>query len=249
MTTDHRPDPALGIFETLLVLDGRPIELEPHMDRIAASLGAAYGAALPASARDLIRRRSRGLELGRVRLTVAPGAEGPCCDAVATAVDPAIFFPERGADLRAVEFGGGLGAAKWADRSALPRTDDGSIPLLIDRGEVLEAGWANVFAVCDGRLLTPAADGRILPGVVRAATLEIAREASIEVEERWLDRDELLGAEEVFLTGSVRGVGPARSLDGVALGSASTVTRRIADGLKRRWLGEPEPARSAGSLG
>jgi para-aminobenzoate synthetase/4-amino-4-deoxychorismate lyase len=247
MSAGHRPDPALGIFETLLVLEGRPVELEPHMERIAASLAAAYGAELPDSARDLVRERARGLELGRVRLTVAPGEDGLRCQAVAAAVDPSIFFPERGADLRAVELSGGLGGDKWADRSALPSDDDGSVPLLLDGDEVLEASWANVFVAAGGRLVTPAADGRILPGVVRAATLEIAAAAAIEVEQRRLGRDELLGADEVFLTGSVRGIGPARSLDGVPLGSGSTLTRRIAGDLKRRWRRRREPADSAGS--
>ena len=245
MANENRPDRALGVFETMLILDGRPIELGPHMARIAASLAAAYGAELPASAPDLVRERSRGLDLGRVRLTVVPGEDGLSCEAVAGAVDPAIHFPRQGADLRTVQLAGGLGADKWADRSALPGMEEGATPLLCDGEEALEAGWANLFAVREGRLLTPAADGRILPGVVRAAILEIARDAGIEIEERRLTRAELLAADEVFLTGSVRGVGPARSLDGVALGTGSALTERLAAGLKRRW----DQARAADSAG
>ncbi len=248
MASGHRPDPSLGIFETLLVLDGRPVELEPHLDRIAASLTVAYGAELPADARDLVSERSRGLALGRVRLTVAPSTEGLRCAATATAVDPELFFPERGADLCTVEFGGGLGRNKWADRSALPTFDNGTVPLLVDGGDVLEAGWANIFAVRDGCLVTPADDGRILPGVVRAAILEIAPEVGTAVAERRLSRDELLAAEEVFLTGSVRGIGSARSLDGIDLGAGSEVGRRLSDRLKRRWRASRGPSPSTDSL-
>ncbi|MBA3866601.1 MAG: aminotransferase class IV [Solirubrobacterales bacterium] len=240
MASDNRPDPALGIFETMLVLGGHPVELGAHLARIAASLDAAYGAELPGTAGDLVRERSRGLELGRLRLNVIPAGAGLRCEAVASAVDPVIFFPDRehGAELRTVELGGGLGGDKWADRSALPVDEDGSTPLLLDRGgEVLEAGWANVFAARDGHLLTPRTDGRILPGIARAATIEIAAAAGIEVREGRLDRDELLSADEVFLTGSVRGIGPARSLDGVALGDDDRLSRLLAEELRRRWSG------------
>ncbi len=248
MGTGRPPDRKQGIFETLLVLAGHPVELEAHMDRIGASLTSAFAAELPTGARDLVRERAKGLSLGRLRLTVTPVAHGLDYGVVTAAVDPETFFPEEGADLRSVQLSGGLGRDKWADRSALPSGADGAIPLLLDGEEVLEAGWANIFIVDSGKLVTPAADERILPGIARAATVEIAREAGIEVEERRLDRDELIGAEAVFLTGSVRGIGPARSLDGIPLGTGSRLIRQLADGLKRRWWGQVEPSASADSL-
>ncbi len=48
-------------------------------------------------------------------------------------------------------------------------------PLLVDAdGTVLEAAWGNVWVLEGDALLTPPADGRILPGVTRSLLLELA---------------------------------------------------------------------------
>lgn len=239
MTTPSPPDPALGIFETMLVVAGRPIELDAHLDRLEASLEALFGLALPVEARELVNGRAAGIDLGRLRLTVAPAAAGVAYDAIAREIDPQVSFPdwEHSPELLAQPLAGGLGSHKWADRSRLRDAAEGTVPLLLDRDdEVLEAGWANVFAAFDGALVTPRADGRILAGITRAAAIAIARETGIEVQERRLGRDQLLEADEVFLTGSVRGVAPARALDGAALPKAGGISRLVGDALRRRWI-------------
>ncbi|HET7574098.1 MAG TPA: aminotransferase class IV, partial [Solirubrobacterales bacterium] len=134
---------------------------------------------------------------------------------------------------------------------------DGSGALLLDGDEVLEAGWANVFAVRDGVLRTPPLDGRILPGTTRRTVLRIAAEEDLEVAEEPLSREDLLAAGEVFLTGSVRGVEGAVELDGAPLAGRGELSRRVAAELRRRWrlpepraaapvpAGGPRPGRSA----
>ena len=139
---------------------------------------------------------------------------------------------------------GGLGAHKWADRSLLEGVQaglpDDALPLIVDEdGAALEASRANVFAVRNGALFTPPLDGRILPGIARARVLELAAASGIEVHETALRRADLLAADEVFLTGSVRGVEPAASLDGAALAGAGPVAGALATELRRVWLGAP----------
>jgi len=241
MDATPTPDPARGVFETLLVVAGEAVELGPHLERLAASLAALYGAALPGDLEAEVTGRARRLRLGRMRIDVAPGAE-PRAALATEEVDPADFFPawERGAQLHSRPCVGGLGRHKWADRRPLEGAGEGQVPLLLDRGEeVLEASRANVFAVVGQVLITPAADGRVLPGIARAGAIAAAREAGIEVSEGRLTRARLLAADEVFLTGSVRGVEPARSLDGVALPAPTEVSRRVGAGLRRRWLAAP----------
>lgn len=238
MTSPQRPDPARGVFETMLVLGGEPVELVAHLDRIGASLTALYGDEPPPAAGALVREECDGLPLGRVRLTVTPADGAFACEAVAAPIESEIVFPtwERGAELRVLPLPGGLGAHKLVDRPGLPDCTGAVVPLLTEPdGEVLEGGRANVFVAQRGVLVTPRADGRILPGLTRAAAIAAALEEAIEVEERALTRAELLDADEVFLTGSVRGVEPARSLDGAPLAAGGELRELIAAGLRQRY--------------
>jgi para-aminobenzoate synthetase/4-amino-4-deoxychorismate lyase len=135
---------------------------------------------------------------------------------------------------------GGIGEHKWADRSLLDEAQAGlpadSLPLVVDEdGAVLEASRANLFAVRDGALFTAPLDGRILPGITRRRVLELAAGPGIETREAPLTRSDLLAADEVFLTGSVRGIEPAVSLDGSSLAGAGPLARRLAAELRRAW--------------
>lgn len=233
------PDPAQGLFETLLVLAGEPVELDAHLERLTASLTTLFNTGLPPTLGAEMRERTRGIDLGRMRLTVDPS--GAPTELKTEDVDPADFFPSdgRGAELRSLPCDGGLGQHKWADRRRLGEERAGPVSLVLDRGGVLEAGRGNLFATHEGVLKTPAADGRILPGIARAGAIAAARDAGIPVAEGSLTRDELTAADEVFLTGSVRGLEPALSLDGVPLPPPGELSRRVGAGLRRRWLRDP----------
>jgi len=232
------------VFETLLILDGAPVALDAHLERLAASLDQLFGLEAPPALADRVRAEAAGRALGRLRIIARPPADGPASHAaevaeIATeAVDPTDFFPvpARGAELRSLPCPGGLGRHKWADRRPLESIPPPAVPLLLDRGEeVLEAGRANVFAVRRGVLFTPADDGRILPGITRAAVIARAREAGIEVQEGPLFKADLVSADEVFLTGSVRGVEPVRSLDREPLPPPGGIADLLAADLRRRW--------------
>ncbi len=145
---------------------------------------------MPSGADTLVADRARGIALGRLRLTVAPLGEDGLAD--------------RGRDRRRrartplpLARAGGRPAQPyrrgWARRAQVGRPSPPggrrgaaarSIPLLTDSdGTVLEASRANVFLALDGALLTPAVDGRILPGIARLRAIEVAAEAGIEVRE------------------------------------------------------------------
>ncbi|HUY73155.1 MAG TPA: aminotransferase class IV [Solirubrobacterales bacterium] len=241
------PDRKKGVFETMLVVDGHPVELDAHLERISSSLRALFGSGAPPSAVQLVSERARCIGLGRLRLTIAPDGDGALQGEVVTAqMAPAMVFPapQRALALRSHLLEGGLGAHKWADRRLLEAaeaaTPADSAPLLVDHDAVLEASRANVFAVRGGALLTPPADGRILPGIARARAIEVAAQVGIEVREEAIGLAALAGADEVFLTGSLRGVEPVCALDGAIL-PAGELSGQIAAGLRRHWLGASEP--------
>jgi para-aminobenzoate synthetase/4-amino-4-deoxychorismate lyase len=238
-----RPDRSFGVFETLLVLDGMPIELDAHLERLECSVRELFGAELPPGTRDLLRRRATGLAIGRLRLTALPREDGSLGTAVVAApVDRQDLFPPwaRAVALRALVIHGGLGAHKWADRDLLAAGEaseaEGAVAVVLDAGEeLLEAARANVFAVEQGVLVTPPADGRILAGIARARTIDAARSLGIEVREERLEAGRLVAAGEAFLTGSVRGIEPVCALGEARLGPPGELLAELAAELRRGW--------------
>ena len=236
-----RPDPAAGVFETLLVSRGRPVALGEHLERLARSVRTLYGASLPDSlAADLLTEAVRaGSDRARMRVDFRPGAP-----IVVRVTDARRRTGVARVSARTVP--GGIGPHKWADRRLLDAiaADSEGEPLLCDLdGLVLETARANVFIVeAGGRIVTPPADGRILPGVTRALVIELARELGLRVDVEPIDLARLAGAREVFLTGSLAGVEPAQ-LDGRPAGDGA-VTARLADTLRAAKHLVPSPARA-----
>jgi para-aminobenzoate synthetase / 4-amino-4-deoxychorismate lyase len=237
-------DPTRGVFETVLVAAGRPVRLDEHLRRMATSLRDLYGSELPAGLAADATEAATDLPLGRMRIDVAPDSDGDLHPTIAvSAIDPAIFFPDRshGADLRVVRPPSWPGAHKLADRDWLEGVEQSlgeEVPLVLDGDAVLEASRASVFVVRDGGLLTAPLDGRILPGTARAATLALAEELGVPAAETPLSLADLRTADEVFLTSSLRGIRPARSLDGEPLGQRGELSVRLARILRDRWLNE-----------
>jgi para-aminobenzoate synthetase/4-amino-4-deoxychorismate lyase len=118
-------------------------------------------------------------------------------------------------DLVPVTLPGGLGAHKWRDRALLAALPPTALLCDLD-GAVLEAAWGSVFAVEADALVTPPLDGRLLPGVVRAALLEAGAVAGLAVREEALDLERLGAARGVVLTSGVRLASAARMPGGPA---------------------------------
>lgn len=75
-------------------------------------------------------------------------------------------------------------------------------------GNLLEASRANIFAVHEGRLFTPALNKRFLAGIVRSILVE-----KLAVRETRIHKDDLKKYDCFFLTGSVREILPVASID------------------------------------
>ncbi len=239
-----RPDREQGVIETLLVLDGRPVQVDTHLARLDASLAALFpDRAPPPGLAQAIDAQARHLTRGGLRITVAPAGGGELVVEVETVeVDPGRILPSTppSIDAHSLVLRGGLGGHKWADRALLDEEQDrlgaDAVPLIFDwDGALLEASRANAFAVLGGALLTPPADGRILPGIARACALEAAAEAGFDAHETEIRREDLVMADEVFLTGSLRGVERVRTLDGAELKTGGEVTARVAGELWKAW--------------
>lgn len=113
-----------------------------------------------------------------------------------------------------------LARAEWRDPAI------GEAVMCDSHGKVISATMANIFVVVDGVLLTPALDRCGVAGVARAEVLASRPEAATGE----LTLETLLDASEVFLTSSVRGIVPVKSLDAHGFMPGNT-TRQ----LQRHW--------------
>jgi para-aminobenzoate synthetase/4-amino-4-deoxychorismate lyase len=226
-----RPRPAAGVFTSLLVRDGLTAGLDEHLSRLGDSARELYGKDLPVRLHDDLARCLDTRPTGRLRITVRP-LGGPLhatveCVRLDDAPGVAALVP--------VVVPGGVGGHKWADRRLLTRQaatlrarPDTQLLIEDADGAVLETDRANIFAVIDGVLRTPPADGRLLPGVTREAILRLAAATGLPACIGPLRSGDLRHASEMFVTNSVRGVLPVRSVASAALAAApGPVTARL----------------------
>jgi len=254
--TDHGFLYGDGVFEGIRVYARRVFRLEQHLARLAVS-ARSVGLDIPGGldgAREIILATARafGADDAYVRFIVsrgegALGVDPTTCPTprIVCIVDNIRLYPaeklERGLELvtsswrrpppdvldprvKSLNY---LNNA-MAKLEARRRGADEAL-LLNAAGQVAEASVANVFALRRGVLATPPATDGALEGITRGAVLELAPREGIPCAERTLGRFDLLGAEEVFLTGTGARIVPVRSLDGelIGKGEPGPVTRRL----------------------
>jgi branched-chain amino acid aminotransferase len=211
--------------------------------------------ALAAACHELVRRN--GMEACYIRPLLLRGYGAPGIDPRASPVEAyLVCWPwgtylgdgalERGVDARVSSWqrpapnthpalakaGGNYLSSQLIKMEALADGFDEGIALG-PGGTVSEGSGQNLFLVRDGVLLTPPADGTLLPGITRDCILTLAGDLGIPAREQPIPREMLYVASEVFLTGTAAEVTPVRSVDRIVVGSgtAGPVTRRLQERL------------------
>ena len=88
----------------------------------------------------------------------------------------------------------------------------------VERKYIEEVGAMNIFFKISGKVITPALNGSILPGITRNSTIQLCKDWGYEVEERKISADELLEAqrngtlEECWGTGTAAVISPVGKL-------------------------------------
>jgi branched-chain amino acid aminotransferase len=86
--------------------------------------------------------------------------------------------------------------------------------MLNTQGEVTEGSGDNLFIVKDGTIYTPPSDAGILEGITRRFVMDrLAPEYGKKVIEKTMRLDDVLAADEVFLTGSAAEIIAVRQID------------------------------------
>lgn len=100
--------------------------------------------------------------------------------------------------------------------------------LMLDyRGLVAEATGANLFMVKDGQIKTPIPDC-FLNGLTRQTVIQLAKDLGLPIEETRIKPEELIEADEVFLTGTAAEVTAVGKIDST-LYNVGPVTRQLRD--------------------
>lgn len=93
-------------------------------------------------------------------------------------------------------------------------------------GNVAETATANVFAVKDGEVFTPVANGTFLAGITRARHIANLRADGVPVHETVMSFRDFHDADEVFLSGNMMKVTPVTAFDETSY-QVGPVTRRV----------------------
>jgi branched-chain amino acid aminotransferase len=109
--------------------------------------------------------------------------------------------------------------------------------LMNAQGKVSEASAMNLFLVRNGQLITPGVDQDILEGITRDSILTIARDLGIPVQERAVDKSELLIADEIFLCGTAAQLTPVLSIETYSLPDERPITSTLSAQLKAAFEG------------
>ena len=212
-------------FETMLARHSCVFRLDAHLDRLEAGLRAML---VEPPARDALRHAvvatlaANALTEASVRLTVTAGAghvpdlraaSAPSVIVTADPLPPAPASPRLRVVATRIDAHRPLLAAKSAQflpyllARAEARDAGADDALLLNHdGAIVEAATANVFLVRDGGIATPPLADGPLPGVTRAALIEVAHSLGVPAVERRLTLNDLALAEAVLLTSSVAGV-------------------------------------------
>ncbi|QJU52273.1 aminodeoxychorismate lyase [Herbiconiux sp. KACC 21604] len=230
-----------GVFESIGVLDGRFIELERHLARLAHSaamldLPAPDLAAFEAAARAGVAAHTPAPEL-LVKLLYSRGIEG--ADAASGWVQ-VLTGPDHGSSrrdgIRVVTLDRGYRhdiaqTAPWllqgaktlsyavnkaALREAGRRGADDVIFVSSD-GIVLEGPTSTVVVREGDTFLTPRTDLGILAGTTQAAVFDALGRLGFETAEALIEPDRLAAADGLWLLSSGRLIAPVRELDGRAM--------------------------------
>lgn len=95
-------------------------------------------------------------------------------------------------------------------------------------GNLAEGAVSNIFLVKNGRVITPAADQGLLPGVMRKVVLSKCACLGIPAEERAVALPEVFAADECFLTNALMGVMPLVEINGRPVdGGPGMLTRKL----------------------
>lgn len=251
-----------GVFEGIRAYSGRVFRLQQHLDRLYASADGIQ-LTIPMTAADMTEailltlRANELLEDAYIRLVVTRGVGDlgldprKCPEPTVVIItgeiqlyDPSVYVQglkvitckiRRTPD---VSLNPAIKSLNYlnnilAKQEVIEAGADEGI-MLNHAGYVAECTGDNIFLVRDREVVTTSTEAGILRGITRDAVIEVARARGYVVREELFRQEEVLTADECFLTGTAAEIVPVTSVDGQPIGdgTAGPVTADLGDGFR-----------------
>jgi branched-chain amino acid aminotransferase len=233
-----------SVFETIRTYSGRPFALDEHMLRLERS-AARVGIPMPLDRQSFAVEIARAIHVAGnaesyARAMISRGVGPMGLDSSQAIrplrvilIEPLKLLPaamyrdgvsvitqrtERAADAAPGAKVGNYLAGVLALREAKAAGAHEAL-VVSSSGHIVEGTTSNVFLVRGTTLITPPEEAGILPGITRAHLLSLAHKAGLTVELSPILPADLLAADEVFLSSSLREVLPVVKVDNQPIGS------------------------------
>ena len=222
-----------GFFETIRIVSGKPLHLELHFGRILDScrghkltIPSDFSLSQFAAAIEELIGAKKIHAGGRIRATFfrdgggryTPERDDMRWFAEAQVLPDNAFvlntkgftvdiYPEMKKPLNPLANFKNLAASIYVQSAIWARSKELDEALIVnDRQQIIESTRSNLFLVSNGVLYTPGLDTGPVGGVMRAAVIHLALKKGLKVYECDLTPQELLRADELFLTNAIRGI-------------------------------------------
>ena len=240
-----------GLFETMRATDGKVFRIDDHIERLFASaetLGITIGGDKK-YIYDAVYNTldANQLKFARIRLTVTNGPMGPDEESKPTVLVTATEFQAYPAEF--YNDGVRVVLTDYRQNPADPLCGHKStcysarLIALKDaqKKQATEAIWfttdnklaegcvSSVFVIKDGKVLTPPLNTPVLDGIARKTVMEIAKDQRIETAEKELFINDLLEADEVFVTNVIMLMLPVTIVEAHTIGDGKpgAITKKL----------------------
>lgn len=222
-----------GFFETIRVFNGKPLFLDHHFSRILEGLKAYkierdVNFTLQKLEREIyeLLEKNEIQQGGRIRITLSRDGEGfylPTTNRLdyiieARPLDNNRFalneegkvtelYPEMKKDINRLSMFKNLDSKLYVQASIYARENDLHDVLIQNyKGGIIESTTSNFFLVSNGVLYTPGLEDGPIAGIMRMQVINLALDHNIKIYECTLNPQNLLAADELFVTNAVQGV-------------------------------------------
>ncbi|GAB3794443.1 D-amino-acid transaminase [Virgibacillus kimchii] len=240
-----------GIYEVIGVYDGKPLMMKEHLIRLERS-ARELQLNLPLSAEELKEKLEKLVEAnelneGIIYLQVSRGTSPRWHEFPPAETTPVtIGYTREEPRMSEVEDKGGTAVLtediRWLrcdikTLNLLPNVlakqkavEHDAVEAILHRGDIVtEASASNVFIVRDGALYTHPANNYILNGITRQKIIELCEKLQLDVHEETYTVEELLQADEVFISATKSDIIPILKVDDHTIGNGKPgeVTKSI----------------------